>query len=62
MHLKIFTDELLPGWASTVIPIYFIGGIQLLCIGIIGEYVGKIYKETKGRPKYLIEKSYKWKK
>ena len=62
LNLKIFTDKLLPGWASTVIPIYFIGGIQLLCIGIIGEYIGKIYKETKGRPKYLIEKSNKWRK
>jgi polyisoprenyl-phosphate glycosyltransferase len=62
LYLKIFTNGLLPGWASTVIPIYFIGGIQLLCTGIIGEYIGKIYKETKGRPRYLIEKSYKWKK
>lgn len=55
-YLKIFKDGLVPGWASTVIPIYFIGGIQLLSIGIIGEYVGKIYKETKRRPKYIIEK------
>lgn len=44
-----------PGWASTVIPIYFLGGIQLFCIGIIGEYIGKIYSETKKRPRYIIE-------
>lgn len=62
LYLKLFTEKLFPGWASTVIPIYFIGGIQLLCIGIIGEYIGKIYKETKGRPKYIIEKALKWKK
>lgn len=44
-----------PGWASTVIPIYFLGGIQLLCIGLIGEYVAKIYKEVKKRPRFIIE-------
>jgi len=47
----------LPGWASTVVPVYFLGGIQLLSIGILGEYVAKIYLETKGRPRYFIEKS-----
>jgi hypothetical protein len=45
-----------PGWASTVIPMYFLGGIQLLCTGIIGEYLSKIYLEVKGRPRYFIEK------
>ena len=45
-----------PGWASTVIPVYFLGGIQLLCLGIIGEYISKIYLETKRRPRYIIEK------
>lgn len=54
---KLFTENALPGWASTVLPIYFLGGIQLLCIGIIGEYVAKMYLETKRRPRYLIEKS-----
>ena len=45
-----------PGWASTVVPMYFLGGVQLLCTGIIGEYLSKIYLEVKGRPKYFIEK------
>lgn len=45
-----------PGWASLFVSIYFLGGIQLLSIGIIGEYIGKIYKETKQRPKFIIEK------
>lgn len=45
-----------PGWASITLPIYFIGGIQLLCLGIIGEYVSKIYLESKNRPQYHIEK------
>ena len=44
-----------PGWASTVIPIYFLGGIQLLCIGLIGEYIAKIYREVKNRPRFIIE-------
>lgn len=46
----------LPGWASSVVPIYFLGGIQLLSIGVLGEYVAKIYLETKARPRYFIEK------
>lgn len=55
-YVALFTNKTIPGWASTVLPIYFIGGIQLLSIGIIGEYIGKIYFETKNRPRYLIEK------
>lgn len=48
-------NAVIPGWASSVVPIYFLGGIQLLAIGILGEYVAKIYLETKQRPKYFIE-------
>jgi polyisoprenyl-phosphate glycosyltransferase len=44
-----------PGWASTVVPICLIGGIQLFCTGIIGQYVAKIYIETKRRPRFIIE-------
>ena len=44
-----------PGWTSITLPIYFMSGIQILCIGIIGEYLGKIYKEVKSRPKFIIE-------
>lgn len=43
------------GWTSTVVSIWAIGGLQLLAIGVIGEYIGKIYLETKARPKYIIE-------
>ena len=52
----LFTNKSVHGWASTVLPIYFIGGVQLLSLGIIGEYIGKIYKETKKRPLYFIDK------
>jgi glycosyltransferase involved in cell wall biosynthesis len=55
--IRLFTEEAIPGWASTVLPIYFLGGIQLLCLGIIGEYLAKIYTETKRRPRYIIEKT-----
>ncbi len=44
-----------PGWFSTVLPFYFLGGIQILCIGIIGEYLGKIYSEVKRRPRYIVD-------
>lgn len=44
-----------PGWASSVVPIYFLGGIQMLSMGVVGEYVAKIYLETKRRPRYFIE-------
>lgn len=52
----LFTDATIPGWASTVLPIYFIGGVQILCIGVLGEYAGKIYQEVKQRPRYFVEK------
>jgi glycosyltransferase involved in cell wall biosynthesis len=56
LWVRLFTNSGVPGWASTLVPIYFLGGIQLLCIGIIGEYLAKIYLETKRRPRYTIEK------
>ena len=55
LGVKLFSEEAVPGWASTVLPIYFIGGIQVLSLGIVGEYIGKIYMETKGRPRFIIE-------
>jgi polyisoprenyl-phosphate glycosyltransferase len=55
LWIKFFTSSAIPGWASSVIPIYFLGGIQLLSIGVLGEYVAKIYFETKRRPRYFIE-------
>lgn len=54
--LAMFNGHLVPGWLSTVLPMYFLGGIQLFCFGIIGEYIGKIYSEVKARPRYFIDK------
>jgi glycosyltransferase involved in cell wall biosynthesis len=56
LYVRFLTADAIPGWASTVLPIYFVSGIQILCIGIIGEYLGKIYTEVKERPRYIIEK------
>lgn len=55
LWVRFFSDRAVPGWASTVLPLYFIGGIQILCLGIVGEYIGKVYQEVKRRPRYIIE-------
>ncbi|HZT03144.1 MAG TPA: glycosyltransferase family 2 protein [Steroidobacteraceae bacterium] len=56
LWVRLFTDRAVPGWTSTLLPIYVLGGLQILCIGIIGEYLGKVYQEAKRRPRYIIEK------
>lgn len=52
---RLFAKNWVQGWASIVIAILFLGGVQLICLGIIGEYVGRIYGESKRRPLYLVE-------
>lgn len=56
LWIRIIDPAAVPGWASTVIPLYMLGGVQLLCIGVIGQYLVKIYSETKARPRFIIEK------
>lgn len=51
-----FLNSTVAGWSSIIAIICFFGGIQILCIGVIGEYIGKIYMETKARPRYIISK------
>ncbi|MCP1242155.1 glycosyltransferase [Acetobacter lambici] len=53
--IQRFNGYVFPGWASVEISIFFLGGVQLLCLGVIGEYIGKIYMETKHRPKFFIQ-------
>jgi glycosyltransferase involved in cell wall biosynthesis len=56
LWVKLFTEHAVPGWASTLLPVYLLGGIQIFCIGVIGEYLGRVYQEVKSRPRYIIEK------
>lgn len=53
--VSFFSGHVVPGWSSVAVSVWVIGGIQLLAIGIIGEYIGKIYLEAKKRPRYIVE-------
>jgi polyisoprenyl-phosphate glycosyltransferase len=57
LGIRLLTDRAVPGWASSVLPLYFLGGIQLLSIAVVGEYVSKIYMETKARPRFLLRET-----
>ena len=57
LFVRFFTSAAVPGWASIVIPLYMLGGIQLLCLGVIGQYLAKMYAEAKARPRFIVEKS-----
>lgn len=59
LYVYLFSSAggVVPGWASTVLPMLFLGGVQLLSIGVLGEYVGKIYMETKRRPRFIVEQT-----
>lgn len=59
LGVRVFTDSAIPGWASILLPLLFIGSVQLMCLGVLGEYVAKIYAEVKGRPKYHIDEMVK---
>ena len=50
-----FMGGTISGWTSMVVPMYFLGGVQIFGLGILGEYIGKIYKESKARPRYFVD-------
>ena len=52
--VKLVSNSAVPGWASIMVPVLFIGSVQLLCLGVIGEYLGKIYEEVKRRPRFHL--------
>ena len=53
--VRHFTDNTVSGWASQMCVTLFLGGVQLLCVGVLGEYIGKIYAEVKHRPRYILQ-------
>jgi len=55
LYIKIFTNITIPGWSSLIVAVLFLGGVELVCIGIIGEYIGRIGEEVKKRPLYVIK-------
>jgi len=55
LFLRLYTDIWVEGWTALMIAILFIGGVQLVCVGILGEYIGRIYNEVKSRPLYVIQ-------
>lgn len=57
VYVHLFTDRAITGWTSVIISVLFVGGINLLMLGIIGEYLGKLFIENKRRPNYLISET-----
>jgi glycosyltransferase involved in cell wall biosynthesis len=58
IYARLFTDRLVEGWTSVMVVILFLGGIHLITQGIQGIYLGQVYREVKGRPRYLIRRVY----
>jgi polyisoprenyl-phosphate glycosyltransferase len=57
LAMSLFTDQTVRGWTSVILSILFIGGVNMILLGIIGEYVGKIYMQVKNRPHFLVKKT-----
>ncbi len=58
LYIKLFTDKFIPGWASILLPVLAVGGLQLFALGIIGEYIGRLYVEVKQRPLFVVREEY----
>ena len=55
LYIKLFHHDAVRGWTTVIIAVFFLGGVQLICLGIMGEYIGMIHDESKQRPLYLID-------
>ena len=59
LYIKLFTEEAVAGWSTLAASTFFIGGIQLMSIGVLGEYIARVFLEVKQRPLYIIGKKIK---
>jgi hypothetical protein len=59
MGVGMFGIPVVDGYTSTIVSILFLGGVQLISVGILGEYIGRIYDEVKRRPLFLVQKIYR---
>lgn len=57
MYVRLFTDDFVKGWPSLMVTLLFLGGVQLICIGILGEYLGRVLDNVRGRPPYVVKDS-----
>jgi dolichol-phosphate mannosyltransferase len=55
--MRLFTSRTVEGWTSILVSVLIVGGIQLLCLGLIGEYLGKLFIDAKARPGYIVKES-----
>ena len=55
---RLATHNWVPGWTATIIAVLFLGGVQLVCTGILGEYIGRTYMQSKGRPLYVVSERF----
>lgn len=55
--IRLFTDQAVSGWSSIMAGVYFLGGIQLVCIGVCGEYIGRVFAQVKERPLYIVREA-----
>ena len=58
--IPVIQGRAIQGWASTVIPVFLFAGLQMISIGIVGEYMAKVYREVKARPRYIVERDTRW--
>lgn len=55
LYVRLFTDDFVKGWPSLMVTLLFLGGVQLICIGILGEYLGRVLDNVRGRPSFIIK-------
>jgi glycosyltransferase involved in cell wall biosynthesis len=55
LYFRLFTSRSVPGFASVATMLLFLGGIQLLTLGVVGEYVGRIFQQVKARPLFVVD-------